>query len=74
MVVIHLIYLPGYQNRFSSLSSWAYNFFTYDRHVRLVSYAEPSPGEIANRTGELLTVEAAMKYEPEGAEEQRQLA
>ncbi len=33
---LHLIYLPGYRNRLSALISWAYNFFTYDRHARLI--------------------------------------
>ncbi len=33
---LHLIYLPGFRNRFSALSSWAYNYFTFDRHARLI--------------------------------------
>lgn len=33
---LHLIYLPGYRNRLSALISWAYNFFTFDRHARLI--------------------------------------
>ncbi len=53
---IHLIYLPGHQNRVSALATWVYNYFTYDRHARLVldgrtrgsaavgaSAADPSP-------------------------------
>lgn len=47
---IHLIYLPGHQNRFSALASWAFNYFTYDRHVRLIAPLKPSPAEITNRT------------------------
>jgi NADH:ubiquinone reductase (H+-translocating) len=35
---IHLIYLPGHQNRFNALTNWTYNYFTYDRHVRLINY------------------------------------
>jgi NADH:ubiquinone reductase (H+-translocating) len=35
---IHLIYLPGYQNRFGTFATWTYNYFTYDRHVRLINY------------------------------------
>ena len=60
---IHLVYLPGYQNRYSSFASWTYNYFTYDRHVRIINYAEPSPGEVANRTGKLVTLEQAMSVE-----------
>lgn len=33
---LHLIYLPGYRNRLSAFMSWAYNFFTFDRHARLI--------------------------------------
>ena len=33
---LHLIYLPGFRNRFSAVFSWAYNYFTYDRHARLI--------------------------------------
>jgi NADH dehydrogenase len=61
---IHLIYLPGYRNRFSALLSWTYNYFTYDRHTRLIAYMQPSPGEIANRTDKLLAPES-----PEDARE-----
>ncbi len=35
---IHLLYLPGHQNKFSALATWTYNYFTYDRHVRLINY------------------------------------
>jgi NADH:ubiquinone reductase (H+-translocating) len=35
---IHLIYLPGHQNRFNAFTNWAYNYFTSDRHVRLINY------------------------------------
>jgi NADH dehydrogenase len=37
---IHLIYLPGHQNRLSAFMNWAYNYFTFDRHVRLITYME----------------------------------
>src|SRR5690606_20142681 len=33
---LHLIYLPGFRNRLSAFVSWAYNFFAYDRHARLI--------------------------------------
>ena len=37
---IHLIYLPGHQNRFIALANWTYNYFSYDRHVRLISFMQ----------------------------------
>lgn len=51
---IHLIYLPGYRNRFNALFDWAYSYVTYDRHARLIADMVPSPAEIANRTGRLV--------------------
>lgn len=39
---LHLIYLPGFRNRFSALFSWAYEYLTYDRHARLI--LEPTTG------------------------------
>jgi NADH:ubiquinone reductase (H+-translocating) len=54
---IHLIYLPGHQNRINALANWAYNYFTYDRHKRLITFLKPSPAEVANRTGKLVSPE-----------------
>ncbi|HMA37591.1 MAG TPA: NAD(P)/FAD-dependent oxidoreductase [Chloroflexia bacterium] len=34
---LHLIYLIGFRNRVIVLANWAYNYFTYDRGVRLIS-------------------------------------
>ena len=34
---IHIIYLIGFRNRLVVLTNWAYNYFTYDRAVRLIS-------------------------------------
>ena len=58
---IHLIYLPGHQNRINAFANWAYNYFTYDRHVRLITFLKPSPGEIANRSGVMVS---AQKVDP----------
>lgn len=33
---LHLIYLPGHQNRVSAFATWVYSFVTRDRHARLV--------------------------------------
>jgi NADH dehydrogenase len=34
---IHIIYLIGFRNRLVVLTNWAYNYFTYDRGVRLIT-------------------------------------
>lgn len=38
---LHLIYLPGFRNRFSALFTWAYEYITYDRHARLILTPKP---------------------------------
>lgn len=45
---IHLIYLPGYRNRFFALVNWAISYFTFDRHARLITPMVPSPGDDEN--------------------------
>jgi NADH dehydrogenase len=39
---VHLIYLIGFRSRAIAIASWAWNFFFYDRPVRLI--IEP-PGD-----------------------------
>ena len=34
---IHIIYLIGFRNRVIVLANWVYNYFTYDRGVRLIT-------------------------------------
>ncbi|MEX2542463.1 MAG: NAD(P)/FAD-dependent oxidoreductase [Trueperaceae bacterium] len=51
---IHLIYLPGHQNRFNALVNWTYSYLTFDRHARLIAEMVPSPAEIVNRTQRLV--------------------
>lgn len=57
---IHLIYLPGHQNRINAFANWAYNYFTYDRHVRLITFLKPSPAEIANRSEVMVSAQKAV--------------
>lgn len=33
---VHLVYLPGHQNRLRAFLGWAWEWFTYDRHARLI--------------------------------------
>ncbi|MEM1268717.1 MAG: NAD(P)/FAD-dependent oxidoreductase [Bacteroidota bacterium] len=35
-LVVHLVKLVGFQNRFSVLMNWVWNYFTYDRAARLI--------------------------------------
>jgi NADH:ubiquinone reductase (H+-translocating) len=37
---VHLLYLVGFRNRVIVLLNWAYNYFTYDRGVRLILWTE----------------------------------
>lgn len=36
-LVVHILYLIGFRNRLVVLTNWAYNYFTYDRAVRLIT-------------------------------------
>jgi NADH dehydrogenase len=36
-LLIHILYLVGFRNRLIVLANWAYNYFTYDRGVRLIT-------------------------------------
>lgn len=51
---LHLVTLPGHQNRLTAFVTWSYEYLTFDRHSRLIAEMEPSPGEIASRTGAVL--------------------
>src|SRR5262249_20655175 len=35
--LIHIMYRAGFRNRLVVLANWAYNYFTYDRGVRLIT-------------------------------------
>ena len=36
-IFVHIMYLVGFRNRLIVLTSWAINYFTYDRGVRLIT-------------------------------------
>lgn len=65
---IHLLYLPGHQNRFLALWNWAYNYLTFDRHVRLITFMKPSPAEVMERTGWRASPEAVTEASDESEE------
>lgn len=35
-LLVHLVHLPGHQNRWRALIGWVFEWFTYDRHARLI--------------------------------------
>ena len=37
---VHIMYLVGFRNRVIVLTDWAFNYFTYDRGVRLITSKE----------------------------------
>ncbi len=37
---VHIMYLVGFRNRVIVFIEWAYNYFTYQRGVRLITSAE----------------------------------
>jgi len=44
-VVIHIAKLVGFRNRASVFMDWIYNYFTYERHARLILNVAPTPEE-----------------------------
>jgi NADH dehydrogenase len=36
-IFVHILYLVGFRNRLIVLTDWAFNYFTYDRGVRLIT-------------------------------------
>jgi NADH:ubiquinone reductase (H+-translocating) len=46
---IHLVYLPGHQNRVNAFTNWTVNFFTYERHARLILDEEMRRDEAVGR-------------------------
>lgn len=61
---LHLLYLPGFKNRVSTLVNWIYNYLTFERHARLILESAPSPAEVADREGALATQEEALGAPP----------
>jgi NADH:ubiquinone reductase (H+-translocating) len=50
-VVVHLWYLVGFQNRIVVFIRWSFSFATRGRGARLITEAEPAPGEDEPRAG-----------------------
>ncbi|HEU4322042.1 MAG TPA: NAD(P)/FAD-dependent oxidoreductase [Roseiflexaceae bacterium] len=48
---IHIMELVGFRNRVIVLTNWAWNYFTYDRGVRLITAPAPEPEETPKRVG-----------------------
>jgi len=50
-LILHLLFLIGFRNRLAVLLEWAWNYFRYDRPVRLIARAEErDEGMIERRT------------------------
>jgi len=62
---IHLVYLPGYQNRVNAFMNWVYSYLTFDRHSRLITDMQPSPTEIADKTETLVSDKHVAKQRKE---------
>ncbi len=36
-LLVHLLFLVGFRNKFSVLAQWTYSYFTYKRGARLIT-------------------------------------
>ena len=50
-VVIHIAKLVGFRNRISVFMDWIYNYFTYERHARLILSMDAESGESVQPMG-----------------------
>ena len=67
---LHLLWLMGFRNQMSVLMSWVWNYFTYDRSVRLIlEHRDLGGPESARPEGRAeIEAEAAEMPEPVGVE------
>lgn len=42
-LALHLLYLVGFRNRLVVLLNWAYDYFLFERQVRLITHERPDP-------------------------------
>lgn len=66
---VHLMSLPGHQNKVNAFTNWVFNYLTFDRHARLITEMEPSPAEIADRTGKIIDAETPSRKAQQSVEE-----
>jgi NADH dehydrogenase len=71
---IHLIYLPGYQNRFSALFNWVYNYLTFDRHSRLITNMCPALDEVTETSHQVVPEQQVSKPPPRIAKRETEAA
>ena len=69
---LHLVTLPGHQNRWAAFMTWTYEYLTFDRHARLIAEMEPSPAEIAGRTGAVVPADTPAREAERTIEEARE--
>ncbi len=75
-VVIHIAKLVGFRNRASVFMDWIYNYFTYERHARLILDMDDAsdrdaslPVDVQHATGDQLPAQAQPTPEQHGVEQ-----
>ncbi len=53
-MLIHLLFLVGFRNKAITLANWIYNYFTYDRGIRLI-VRPPAPLDVKKESVEQYT-------------------
>ncbi len=56
--VVHILFLIGFRNRYLTVFQWAWNYLTFDRGARLVSY-EDEQAEAEMKSLEVLSIKHA---------------
>lgn len=65
-LALHLVTLMGFRNRVAVFINWVWNYFTYDRSVRIIVEQNREPA-LALSDGEREALERARRAVPEGA-------
>lgn len=71
---IHLVYLPGYQNRVSAFFNWIYNYLTFDRHSRLITDMRPSLNEVTDTSHQVVPGQKVSETPPRIAKRETEFA
>jgi NADH dehydrogenase len=44
-MIVHLMFLVGFRNKVVAMINWVWNYFTYDRGIRLIIRPSGKPGD-----------------------------
>lgn len=61
-VILHIVKLVGFRNRLSVFMDWIYNYFTYERHARLIIDLVPLSEDVPFKIDEAYSEEVEERF------------